>query len=52
MTAVLVVMLLGVGIGALGLVLPDLYVAGLLVLSIGVIGLVVRGTDAVRWIRR
>lgn len=41
MGAVIVVVLLGVGIGALGLVIADLYVVGLVVLVIGGVGVLV-----------
>jgi hypothetical protein len=36
---------LGVGIGALGLVENDLYLVGLVIMLIGVIGVLVRVTD-------
>ena len=42
MAAAIGVFLLGVGIGALGLVQPDMYVVGLIVLVVGVVGVVVR----------
>jgi hypothetical protein len=35
----------GVGIGALGLVADDLYVIGLLIMLVGVIGVLVRVSD-------
>jgi hypothetical protein len=41
MRAVALVILLGLGVGALGLVAADLYVAGVLILFIGGIGLAV-----------
>jgi hypothetical protein len=41
----LLVMLLGLGIGALGLLVPDLYVVGLIVILIGGIGVLVRLGD-------
>jgi hypothetical protein len=39
------VVLLGVGIGALGLVIPDFYVVGLVVMVIGAVGVLVRLGD-------
>jgi hypothetical protein len=39
------VMVLGLGLGALGLLLPDMYVVGLIVLVIGGIGVLVRLGD-------
>lgn len=45
MTAVALVILLGLGVGALGLVAADLYIAGLLIVFIGVIGAVVVAGD-------
>jgi hypothetical protein len=45
MRAVALVILLGLGIGALGLVAADLYTVGVLVLFIGVIGAVVAAGD-------
>jgi hypothetical protein len=38
MRAVALVILLGLGVGALGLVAADLYVVGVLILFVGVIG--------------
>ncbi|MBO0807267.1 MAG: hypothetical protein J2P32_03060 [Actinobacteria bacterium] len=45
MRAVALVILLGLGIGALGLVAADLYTVGVLVLFIGVIGAAVVAGD-------
>jgi hypothetical protein len=45
MFSALLVVLLGLGIGALGLLVPDLYVVGLIVISIGGIGVLVRLGD-------
>lgn len=45
MIAAAVVFWLGVGIGALGLVEDDMYVVGLVIMLIGVIGVLVRITD-------
>lgn len=42
MAAALAVFLLGVGIGALGLVETDMYVVGLVVMIIGGVGVLVR----------
>jgi hypothetical protein len=42
MATAIAVFLLGVGIGALGLLVPDLYVVGLVVLVIGGVGVLVR----------
>ena len=50
MRAVALVILLGLGVGALGLVAADLYVAGVLILFIGGIGLaVVAGDQLMRY---
>jgi hypothetical protein len=46
------VILLGIGIGALGLLEPDMYVIGIVVVLIGGIGVLVRLADWLRWIRR
>lgn len=45
MRAVALVILLGLGTGALGLVVADLYIAGLLIVVTGVIGAVVVAGD-------
>jgi hypothetical protein len=45
MVPAVVVMVLGLGLGALGLLLPDMYVVGLIVLVIGGIGVLVRLGD-------
>lgn len=50
--AATLVVLLGVGIGALGVVEPDMYVVGILVVLIGGVGVLVRLVDWVRWVRR
>jgi hypothetical protein len=50
--AALLVVLLGLGIGALGLLLPDMYVVGLVVVVIGGVGVLVRLADWAGWIRR
>jgi hypothetical protein len=47
----LCVVLLGLGLGALGLLEPDLYVIGLLVVLVGGVGVLVRLVDWVRWLR-
>jgi len=53
MRAVILVILLGLGVGALGLVAADLYVVGLLVLFIGIVGAAVQGGDwFIRYLRR
>jgi hypothetical protein len=49
--AALLVVLLGFGLGALGLLEPDLYVIGLLVVVIGGVGVLVRLIDWLRWVR-
>jgi hypothetical protein len=46
-----VVVLLGIGIGFLGLLVPDLYAVGAVVLFIGAIGILVRSVDWYRWVR-
>jgi hypothetical protein len=45
------VVLLGIGTGVLGLLLPDLYAVGAVVVFIGTIGILVRSLDWYRWIR-
>jgi hypothetical protein len=45
MFSALLVVVLGLGIGALGLLLPDMYVVGLIVIFIGGIGVLVRLGD-------
>jgi hypothetical protein len=45
------VVLLGIGIGFLGLLVPDLYAVGVVVLFIGAIGVLVRSVDWYRWLR-
>jgi hypothetical protein len=52
MFSALLVVLLGLGIGALGLLLPDMYVVGLIVIFIGGIGVLVRLGDWYRTSRR
>lgn len=52
MLAVLGVLLLGLGIGACGLLDSDLYFIGVELLFIGGIGLAVRAGDLWRWWRR
>jgi hypothetical protein len=47
----LLVILLGVGIGAFGLLEPDMYVIGIVVVLIGMIGVAVRLVDWLRWLR-
>ncbi|NMH99963.1 hypothetical protein [Pseudonocardia acidicola] len=51
MLAPVLVVLLGIGIGALGLLLPDMYVVGLIVALIGGIGVLVRLVESFRGIR-
>lgn len=48
MIALGVVLLLGVGIGALGLVESDLYIVGALLLFVGGVGVLVRLADLIR----
>lgn len=48
MVSALLVVLLGLALGALGLLVPDLYVVGLVVLLIGAIGVLVRVGDRYR----
>jgi hypothetical protein len=45
MVSVVLVMVVGLGLGALGLLLPDMYIVGLIVLVIGGIGVLVRLGD-------
>ncbi len=49
MLAVLGVLVLGLGIGACGLLQSDMYVIGAVVVFIGTVGLVVRTVDL--WLR-
>jgi hypothetical protein len=39
-----------VGIGALGLLEPDLYVIGIVIVIIGAIGVAIRAVDWLRWL--
>ncbi|WP_177212966.1 hypothetical protein [Geodermatophilus ruber] len=50
--AVLLVIALGMGIGALGLLREDLYVVGAVMVFIGLVGLVVRAVEWLRWLRQ
>jgi len=50
MVAVLVV-LAGLAVGVLGLMVPDLYVVGLLILIVGGVGVLVRFIDLLRILR-
>jgi hypothetical protein len=52
MGAVLVVLLLGFGLGALGLLATNMYVVGAVVLFIGAVGFLVRAGDLWRWLQR
>jgi hypothetical protein len=52
MFSALLVVLLGLGLGALGLLLPDMYVVGLIMIFIGGIGVLVRLGDWYRTSRR
>ena len=52
MFSALLVVLLGMGFFALGLLLPDLYVVGLIVILIGGIGVLVRLGDWYQTSRR
>ena len=51
MVQALSVVFLGLGLGALGLLEPDLYVIGLLVVLVGGVGVLVRLVDWARWLR-
>lgn len=51
MIAALLVTVVGLGIGALGLLQEDLYVIGLVIAFIGGIGVLVRAVDLLRWLR-
>lgn len=46
-----IVILAGIGIGALGLVSGSMYIVGAVVLAIGTVGLAVRAADLLRWLR-
>lgn len=52
MLAVMAVLLLGLGIGACGLLEPGLYFVGAELLFIGAVGLAVRAADLINWWRR
>lgn len=52
MMAAFVVLALGLGVTALGVIEPDLYFVGLEVLFIASIGILVRLVDLARWLRR
>ena len=52
MRAVAMVLLLGHGVGALGLIEADMYIVGIELLLIGAVGLMVRAPDVWRWLRR
>jgi hypothetical protein len=46
------VVLLGFGLIALGLLEPDMYVIGIVVVLIGAIGATIRGIEWLRWLMR
>jgi hypothetical protein len=46
----LLVVLAGVGIGALGLLEPDLYVIGIVIVIVGALGVAIRAVDRLRWL--
>ena len=50
MPSALLVVLGGVGIGALGLLEPDMYVVGIVIVIVGAIGVAVRTVDRLRWL--
>ena len=50
MPSALLVILAGAGIGALGLLEPDMYVIGIVIVIIGAIGATVRAVDWLRWL--
>lgn len=52
MGAVFVVLLLGLGLGALGLLAADMYAVGAIVLFIGAVGFLVRAGDVWRRLYR
>jgi hypothetical protein len=45
------VFLIGCGLTALGLVTPTMYDIGIVVILIGLVGLVVRSVEILRWLR-
>jgi hypothetical protein len=51
MLAAFGVVLLGLAIGALGLITPTMYDVAVVVVFIGLIGIAVRALDLARWIR-
>ena len=51
MPTALLVILVGIGVGALGPLEPDMYVIGIVVVLIGMIGVLVRLIDWLRWLR-
>lgn len=51
MAAAMAVVMLGIVIGVLGLVEQDLYVIGLVIVFIGGVGVLVRLSEWLRWLR-
>jgi len=48
----LFVFVASLGLGVLGMLLPDMYVVGLLMMIVGGIGVLVRSVDWIRWLRQ
>jgi hypothetical protein len=46
------VVLLGLGLVALGLIEPDMYVIGIVVVLIGAIGVTIKGIEWLRWLTK
>lgn len=52
MRAATLVILVGIGIGALGLVENEMYMVGVIIVFIGVMGMVVRVGEMLPWVRQ
>ena len=52
MGVALFVFVASLGLGVLGMLLPDMYVVGLLMMIVGGIGVLVRSVDWIRWLRQ
>jgi hypothetical protein len=52
MIAAVLVLLLGAGMTALGLVEPTMYDIGIMVMLLGLVGVGIRSCELLRWLRR
>jgi hypothetical protein len=52
MLAAMVVVLLGAGLTALGLLVPTMYDIGIMVMLLGIVGVGIRSIDLLHWLRR